>query len=278
MIDAASTARVVVLASVAAMMLGGTNPARAFRFEKVSDDTQTLIPEPQQSEPGGPMMSFDGDAQTEFASFVATFDHVIDCGITCETACVNQNLQCLNLSIAVFTIDPDPSDRIGDPIRVCVSHSYDLSATATGDLTGSATVGGVLTGEPTLVIRTPGGVEFSNGPVRVMSGTQSDRFFQAFTAQIGDTIEMRMGTEVASPGNGVGSFRGLVEAELRVFSCPPEAAPALSKPALVGMILLLVGGGVLGVRRRARPRNLAVNPRCCRCCPCSRIPSTRGRR
>jgi hypothetical protein len=230
----------------------------AFHFEKVSENSTRVAPEPQQSEPGGPQTSVGGGMDVEFATFEVTFNQSNDCGTSCETECTTPMMvQCTNLATAIFDIMPDPGEAIGDPVTVCVSLSYEMSVTSSGTHSGYAAVGGVPTVivDPTLVIRTPGGVQFSHGPVQITAGAQSDQIFRTFGAQVGDMIEARLGTEVKGGGTGVGSFRGIEEAELKVFSCSAsQSAPALSKSATVGLILGLTGCGVWAVRRRRARR------------------------
>jgi len=248
-------ARGLCLASLFLLILTGAGPVQALHFEKVSEDTQRIAPQLQQGEPGGPQISVGGDQQATFATFTANITQANDCGVSCDNSDCSttpMNVLCTNLADLTFMIAPDPGETVGDPVAVCLTHSYEMSVTSTGSYAGYGATGGnpTVTVDPTLVIRTPGGVEFSNGPVQITTGTQSDQFFRTFGAHIGDTIEMSMGNEVKGGGTGIGSFRGLTSAELAVFSCPPLPAPALSKWATVSLILVLMGCGGLSIRRR----------------------------
>jgi hypothetical protein len=240
----------------AVLFLVGARPASAFHFEKESEDTHRLIPQSQQGEPGGPQTSVAGDLSVEFATFETIFIQEIDCSASCDEAGCSttpNNVVCTNLATGTFMIQPDPGELPGTPVSVCVSDEYNLSATSTGVYSGYSAVGGTPTVivDPTLV-KLNTSVAFSNGPVQITSGTAFDFLRDRFVAHVGDTIEVHLGTDVQGGGTGIGSFHGVTHAELRVYSCPSTApAPALSRSALGALFMMLLGGGVYGIRRRS---------------------------
>jgi hypothetical protein len=165
-------------AAFAALLLAGARPAHAFHFQKESEDSQRIAPQPQEGEPGGPQTSVGGDLGIEFAEVQVAFFQSNDCSASCdapECSTTPIDVECTTLQIATFTIEPDPGETIGAPVTLCFTHSYELSVTTTGNYSGYAAVGGVptVTVDPTLVTRTPGGVELSNGPVQITGGTAS---------------------------------------------------------------------------------------------------------
>jgi hypothetical protein len=138
----------VLFASLAVLMLVGAGSVQAFHFEKVSEDTQRLAPQPQQEPPGGPQTSVGGNLEIDFATFAFSISQANDCGTSCDNAgCSTEmsSVTCTNLATTTFVIEPDPGEAVGDPVGVCVEHSYEMSVTSTGTYSGYAATGGVPT-------------------------------------------------------------------------------------------------------------------------------------
>jgi len=230
--------------------------ARAERFREISVDVDKLVPVPQQGGGSVPSITTDVEGSAAVATQELVFVQGNDCSYECQGPdCPPANVACQNTAFASVQIEPDPGDTIGDPVRICVVHTYEMAASSTPGYTTEVRTGGVPVETATSVILIPGGTQFSNGSVAITSGTDQGNFNVSFPAVIGDIIEARLATRTTVMGMGAGGGRGIQTATLRVFTCGlPAPAPVMSHYALALLLVLLGGCGVWTLRRRSEKR------------------------
>jgi len=174
---------------------------------------------------------------------------------------VSESIECATsssstiLATAGFSVAPDPGDRVGAPVTLCLQENHDLAASTTGEAQAASTEGGVPLSDPATIVRNPGAVTiFSTGPnIANLNGRLVDGTVRPFSASIGDHLTLRLGLQSATSildAVGTGETSGVANMGINIGPCPREPAPVASGLGLVALALGLGALGSLALRRR----------------------------
>lgn len=247
-----------VAGAVLLAVFGVAGSAHAAHLVKIDEQKVDHAP-PESSTLPGPSSpchtDFFSSGRAEVSPQIA-FANVFG-SVTASGNCDMENDTGTDTIFISFQLAPDPDDSAG-PVTLCFQASHSLAVDTSGNGTASASFGGSGGSPPpfttpSTITHSPGAITvFSAGPTAIVTGTDADSQAGLFTANIGDTLTLDVGTSVHSLLNGTGSANARAEDRLsiNVGSCIDHGAPAVSHTGLIVLAGLLGALGVLTVRRR----------------------------
>lgn len=229
--------------------------ARLELLERTID--KELPPERNQVDP--PLqMSSQFVPEVEEAEFAVSFQVFQSVELRTTDPSCNESFGANFSGTVIVTLEPEVGENTGDPVTVCFTETFSRRTTASGGSTASATIGGLQGVGPNTIIVNPGEanerVVLSFGPDTVDQdrGGAVNAFGHAFSARIGDVIDLRVGARVQVSCDGAGdAFAShLTFVELRTDGCQ-ATAPTASYGGLAALALLLATLGLVALRHRA---------------------------
>ena len=236
----------MLVAAVAATITVAAPRSEAVSLRELSRGVQEQAAEGQQPPPPGCVVSGSNDVDFDTTPSLAAI------GVTSRaevsgTACDEVSLNTATTFLAASLV----GGPAGTPVQLCLIGSYAGAAPADGPRAAANVRAG---GNP---VADPGQILINAAPVFLQEATfmsdqqGGDTVRTLVTAAVGDTIEIRNGTEAQASVLGEGTARGFVTARLEVHigTCPIERAPSGGS---LGLGLLAAALFVAGLRRVAR--------------------------
>jgi hypothetical protein len=236
--------------AVMALLMALSSRVWAAHLEKLDEQIVKDLPSLGQS--GGPCSaSLEGGITVTETTNRASIDMRILAQVRADEASCNESAGGTLLALVGFLVVGDGGESPGTPLELCFSADHALAASDAGAGFGRARLGGFVITDPSRITRNAA-VEYSNGPLVVEDGQNTNRRQGQFPISIGDTIVMTLGNSAFAESNGIGSARASTRSTLSVNlgPCTPVGAPAMSPLALGALAVGLAGLGALLARRR----------------------------
>ena len=246
--------RLAVVIVAVSVIGGGLDAAYAAHFQQDSvQPLRQLAPQPAQQDANTCIKTGDAENFFDFTSTVVKLK-----SFTFATAS-SSGSSCPNMSTAtqevIVGIVADDGEQTGAPVTVCLHFDQSLNASASGDFTAQSSVGGLTPPtDPVLVTRNPGAlIEFTEGPTNISTGSTQNEANRQFTAAVGDSIDVQMGSESQVSGTtGSASAGSAVNVDLFLGPCTRETPPVSHTGLAALAVALGIGGMALVARRRIR--------------------------